>query len=72
MRPSFLLGDRKEKRIGEKIGIFTFKLLSPLFLGPLKKLKPKKLIEKIAKGEIFKPKRQNIKKNFNAIFNATI
>ena len=40
MRPSFLLGDRKEKRIGEKIGIFVFNLLSPLFLGPLKKMKP--------------------------------
>jgi uncharacterized protein YbjT (DUF2867 family) len=40
MRPSFLLGDRKEKRTGEKIGIFVFKLLSPLFLGPLKKMKP--------------------------------
>jgi uncharacterized protein YbjT (DUF2867 family) len=40
VRPSFLLGDRKEKRIGEKIGIFVFKLLSPLFLGPLKKMKP--------------------------------
>ena len=40
MRPSFLLGNRKEKRIGEKIGIFLFKLLSPLFLGPLKKMKP--------------------------------
>ena len=40
MRPSFLLGDRKEKRVGEKIGIFVFKLLSPLLLGPLKKMKP--------------------------------
>ena len=40
MRPSFLLGNRKEKRFGEKIGIFLFKLLSPLFLGPLKKMKP--------------------------------
>ena len=40
MRPSFLLGNRKEKRVGEKIGIFLFKLLSPLFLGPLKKMKP--------------------------------
>ena len=40
MRPSFLMGNRKEKRIGEKIGIFLFKLLSPLFLGPLKKMKP--------------------------------
>jgi len=40
MRPSFLLGDRKEKRVGEKIGIVVFKILSPLFLGPLKKMKP--------------------------------
>ena len=40
MRPSFLLGARQEKRVGEKIGIFIFKLLSPLFLGPLKKMKP--------------------------------
>ena len=40
MRPSFLIGNRKEKRIGEKIGIFVFKLLSPLLLGPLKKIKP--------------------------------
>ena len=40
MRPSFLMGDRKEKRVSEKIGIFVFKLLSPLLLGPLKKMKP--------------------------------
>ena len=40
MRPSFLMGNRKEKRIGEKIGILVFKLLSPLLLGPLKKMKP--------------------------------
>jgi len=40
MRPSFLLGDRKEKRVVEKIGIILFKLLSPLFMGPLKKMKP--------------------------------
>ena len=40
MRPSFLMGDRKEKRAGEKIGIFVFKLLSPLLLGPLKKMRP--------------------------------
>ena len=40
MRPSFLLGNRQEKRVGEKIGIFVFKLLSPLFLGSLKKMKP--------------------------------
>ena len=40
LRPSFLLGTRKEKRVGEKIGIFIFKLLSPLFVGPIKKMKP--------------------------------
>jgi len=40
MRPSFLMGDRKEKRVGEIIGIFVFKLLSPLLLGTLKKMKP--------------------------------
>jgi uncharacterized protein YbjT (DUF2867 family) len=40
MRPSFLMGNRKEKRVSEKIGIFVFKLLSPLLLGPLKKMKP--------------------------------
>ena len=40
MRPSFLIGNRKEKRASETIGIFAFKLLSPLLLGPLKKMKP--------------------------------
>ena len=40
MRPSFLMGKRKEKRVGEKIGIFVFKILSPLLLGPLKKMRP--------------------------------
>ena len=40
MRPSFLLGERNQKRVGEKIGIFVFKLLSPFFVGPLKKMKP--------------------------------
>jgi len=40
MRPSFLIGNRKEKRANETIGIFVFRLLSPLLLGPLKKMKP--------------------------------
>jgi uncharacterized protein YbjT (DUF2867 family) len=40
LRPSFLIGDRKKKRASETIGIFVFKLLSPLLLGPLKKMKP--------------------------------
>ena len=51
MRPSFLLGHRKEKRVGEKIGIFLFKLISPLFIGPLKKMKPIHS-EKVAKAMI--------------------
>ena len=51
MRPSFLIGNRKEKRVGEKIGIFLFKMLSPLFLGPLKKMKPIHS-EKVAKAMI--------------------
>ena len=51
VRPSFLLGDRKEKRVGEKIGIFVFKLISPLLLGPLKKMKPIHS-EKVAKAMI--------------------
>jgi len=42
MRPSILLGTRKEKRVGEKIGIFAMKTLSPLFLGKMKKYKPVK------------------------------
>ena len=40
MRPSFLLGNRKEKRIGEKIGIILFKLLTPILVGPLRKMRP--------------------------------
>ena len=40
LRPSFLIGDRDESRIGEKIGIIIFNILSPIFFGPLKKMKP--------------------------------
>ena len=40
MRPSFLMGNRKEIRIVEMVGIPIFKMLSPLFLGSLKKMKP--------------------------------
>ena len=39
MRPSFILGNRKEFRLGEKIGIIIFKLLNPIFIGPLKKMR---------------------------------
>lgn len=37
LRPSIISGDREEKRLGEKIGLFVFKLLKPLFFGKLKK-----------------------------------
>ena len=40
MRPSFLIGDRKEKRLGEKFGIILFKLLTPILVGPLRKMRP--------------------------------
>jgi len=39
-RPAALLGNRNESRMGEKIGIGLSKVLSPLFLCPLKKYKP--------------------------------
>ena len=39
MRPSFILGNRKEFRLGEKIGIIIFKLLNPLFVGSLRKMR---------------------------------
>ena len=61
MRPSFLMGDRKEKRVGEKIGIFVFKLLSPLLLGPLKKMRPIHS-EKVAKAMIIVAN-ENLQKN---------
>ena len=60
LRPSFLLGNRKEKRVGEKIGIFIFKLLSPLFFGPIKKMKPIHS-EKVAKAMI-KIANENLRK----------
>ena len=51
MRPSILLGNRTENRIGEKIGIFIMKSFSPLFLGKMKKYKPIK-VENVAKAMI--------------------
>ena len=40
MRPSFLLGERQEKRIGEKFGIIIFKILTPILIGPFRKMRP--------------------------------
>jgi uncharacterized protein YbjT (DUF2867 family) len=37
MRPSFLLGDRIEKRLGEKIGIAIAQIFRPIMIGSLEK-----------------------------------
>ncbi|HRD38389.1 MAG TPA: hypothetical protein PLC65_07145, partial [Bacteroidia bacterium] len=39
VRPSFLLGNREEMRIGEKIGIALFSIINPLLFGSLSKYK---------------------------------
>jgi len=39
-RPSLLLGERKEFRIGESISTFLAKRIPLIFVGPLKKYKP--------------------------------
>ena len=51
MRPSFLLGNRKEFRIGETIGSIALKALSPILLGKIKKIRPIKA-EIVAKAMI--------------------
>ncbi|MBS1609189.1 MAG: NAD(P)H-binding protein [Bacteroidetes bacterium] len=40
LQPSFLLGERKEKRTGERLGQIVFNGVSFLMIGPLKKYKP--------------------------------
>jgi uncharacterized protein YbjT (DUF2867 family) len=37
LRPSFILGNRKEFRLGEKVAIGLFKILTPLMVGGLKR-----------------------------------
>ena len=51
MRPSFLLGNRKETRIGETIGSIILKALSPMLVGKIKKIRPIKA-ETVAKAMI--------------------
>lgn len=51
LRPSLLLGNRKEFRFGEKIGIIFFKLFSFIFVGSLRKYRGIKS-EDVAKGMI--------------------
>ena len=40
MRPSFLLGERQEERVGERFGIIIFKLLTPILIGSFRKMRP--------------------------------
>lgn len=37
LRPALIGGERNERRVLEKIGIVVFKIIQPLFIGPLKK-----------------------------------
>ena len=70
LRPSFLLGKRKENRIGERMGIFVFKLLSPLFIGSLKRMKP--IDSKIVARAMIHLSNNNVGKNIfesDEIFN---
>ena len=39
LRPSIIDGNRKEQRLGEKIGLNVFKIFQPLFFEKLKKYK---------------------------------
>ncbi len=39
IRPSLLMGDRHEFRIGERVAVFIMKLTGWLFVGPLKKFR---------------------------------
>ena len=40
IRPSLLLGNRKEFRLGEKIGVLLTPVIKPLMIGSLKKYRP--------------------------------
>lgn len=58
VRPSLLLGNRKEFRLAEKIGSIIGQILSPLFIGFLAKYKPIQAEEVAAKMidlQVFKP-----------------
>ncbi len=48
-RPSLLMGDRKENRIGEKTAMMVYKVINPLFTGRLKKYKGIP-VAKVARG----------------------
>ena len=60
IRPSILIGERKENRIGEKLGLLIMNSLSILLMGKLKKYKPIKAI--VVANSIFKIANKNIEK----------
>tara|TARA_B100000965_G_scaffold231881_1_gene194176 strand:+ start:13 stop:663 length:651 start_codon:yes stop_codon:yes gene_type:complete len=61
MRPSFLLGERKEERVGEKFGIIIFKLLTPFLIGSLRKMRP--IRSEIVAKAMIKLANENISQN---------
>lgn len=40
LRPSLLLGDRQEFRLGERLGAVAGRLISPLLVGPMRRYRP--------------------------------
>ena len=62
LQPSIINGNRNETRIGEKIGLIIFKLIQPLFIGPLKKYKVIKA-EEIAQAMLNLANTKTINKN---------
>ena len=62
LRPSLLLGDRKEFRLGEKLGAVFMKIFSFIFIGSIKKYKPIES-DTVAKA-LFRIAQKN-KKGFN-------
>ncbi len=70
MRPSFLLGERQEERVGEKFGIIIFKLLTPILIGPFRKIRP--IQSEIVAKAMIKLANENIDQSVfesNEIFN---
>jgi len=51
-RPSLILGNRDESRPGEKLAQVVFKIINPLFFGPVKKYKAIEA-KKIATGMVY-------------------
>ena len=54
------MGKRKENRVGEKIGILTFSVLSPLLFGQFKKMRP--ISSEIVAKAMIKIAKQNLQK----------